>query len=291
MTPVVAVASELRPMLDRHRAAGGTVGLVGTSGGLHAGHLSLIHRSVADSNLTVLWLFSGRVSIATGVIPSYERDYDQDEKLAADAGATVIFRPPNEKLFPLGDPLVRLQVADSLATPWPGSDSATFVGMVVTIMAKAINVVGPCRLYCGEKDWQNVAALRRMVLDLDVPAEIVPCPSVREPDGVVLGSRNTKLRPAERQAAPAIKRALDVASAAIVAGETDPGAVEKLLRQQLSGVGQVEYAVVVDADTLQPVSRLHGHLRILVSVGFSQTNLMDNVAVTAGAALGEEGVQ
>src|SRR5579859_7857363 len=168
MTPVLTVASQLRPLLDRHRAAGGTVGLVGTSGGLHAGHLSLIRRSVEDGNLTVLWLFSGRVSIATGVIPSYERDNERDQKLAAEAGATVIFRPPNETLFRLGDPLVRIQVADSLARPWPGSDSAIFLGMVVTIMAKAINVVGPCRLYCGDKDWQNAAALRRMVVDLDI---------------------------------------------------------------------------------------------------------------------------
>ncbi|HMD47289.1 MAG TPA: pantoate--beta-alanine ligase [Acidimicrobiales bacterium] len=286
--PVLTAASELRPLLDRHRAAGRRVGLVGTSGGLHEGHLSLVRRSAGADDVTVLWLFTGRVAMETGVLPSYERDYDRDVAQAVGAGATVVFRPPNETLFALGDPLVRIQVADSLARPWPAADSDVFVGMVATIMAKAINVVGPCRLYCGEKDWQNVVTLRRMVVDLSVPAEIVACPSVREPDGVVLGSRNAKLSVEERRAAPEIKRALDAAAAAIAGGEADPDRIEDLMRRRLGGTGRVEYAVAVDARTLQPVRPLAGDLRLLVSVAFATTNLMDNVAVT-GPGSSEEG--
>ena len=279
--PVLTEPADLRRLADAKRSDGRTVGLVGTSGGLHDGHVSLIRRSVAAGDFTILWLFTGRVQMETGVLPSYERDHDRDERVAAEAGSSVIFRPPNELLFPSGAPLVRVSVAETLATPWRGLDDDTFVTMVATIMTKALNVVGPCRLYCGEKDWQNVATLRQTVVDLSIPSEIVPCPSVRDEDGVVLGSRNTKLTPEERAVAPAIKQALDGAASAIEAGERDACGIEALLRRCLDGVGDVEYAVVVDARTLQRVQPLRGALRVLVSVRFGATNLMDNVGVSA----------
>ncbi|HVA05500.1 MAG TPA: pantoate--beta-alanine ligase [Acidimicrobiales bacterium] len=291
MAPVLTTAAELRPLLDAHRASGGTVGLVGTSGGLHEGHLSLIRRSVDDGNLTVLWLFTGRVAIETGVLPSYQRDYDRDQEMAMAAGASIVFRPPNETLFKLGPPLVSIAVAEEMASPWPGMDSSTFIGMLVTILAKAINVVGPCRLYSGEKDWQNVAVLRRMVVDLDMPAEIVPCPTAREPDGLVLGSRNKKLTPAERVAAQGIKQALDSAAADIAAGNSSQDEVEASLRQQLAKIGQVEYGVVVEPYTLQRPPALQGALRILVSVAFSETSIFDNLGIAADAPVPSWGVR
>jgi pantoate--beta-alanine ligase len=277
---VLTDPNELRLLLDNYRRSGGTVGFVGTSGGLHDGHLSLIRASQDDGNLTILWLFTGRIPIASGVLPSYARDYDRDQELAFEAGASIVFRPPNESLFALGPPLVRLQVAESLMRPWPGSGDGVFVDMVATIMTKAISLIGPCRLYCGEKDWQNVATLKRAVVDLSLAAEIVPCPSVREPDGVVLGSRNVKLTPEERRSAPRIKSALDAAATLIIDGETDPDRVEASLRAELQGMGRLEYAVVVDATDLIAVRPLHGDLRILTSVAFSNTNLMDNVGVS-----------
>jgi pantoate--beta-alanine ligase len=278
---------EFRALLDNKRAEGRTIGVVGTSGGLHAGHLSLVERSVADGNFTVLWLFTSRSAtpyIEAGPMPAYDRDYDRDERVAMEAGIGVLFRPGGEALFPLGPPLVRLQVAESLAEPWPGSGSAVFVNMVAMMVCKELNVVGPCRLYCGEKDWQTAAVLRRMVADMSVPAEIVVCPTVREPDGVVLGSRNVKLLPEERARAAGIKPALAEAVAAIEAGAKDPGAVERALRERLSAVGTVEYAVVVDADSLQPVRPLRGSLRVLVSVAFSNVSLTDNVGAVAQEA-------
>jgi pantoate--beta-alanine ligase len=220
------------------------------------------------------------VPIATGVLPSYVRDYERDQSLAIDTGASIIFRPPNGTLFPLGAPLVRLSVAESLRTPWPGSGDGVFVEMVAHIMTKAISIVGPCRLYCGEKDWQNVAVLRRTVADLNLAGEIVACPSIREADGLVLGARNTKLTAGERRSASRIKVALDAAAAAILAGEDDPDRVTAVLCAQLSDIGQLEYAVVVDAKSLAPVDTVHGDIRILVSVAFSKTNLIDNISVT-----------
>lgn len=283
-TPVFTSPAGLQPVLDRHRFSGGTVGLIGTSGGLHEGHLSLIRASVDAYNLTVLWLFTGRVPINTGAVPSYNRNYDRDQELATEAGASIIFRPPNEELFTLGDPLVRLHVEDDLRIPWPGSGDGVFVDMVANIMAKAVNVVGPCRLYCGEKDWQNVAVLRRMVTDLSLAADIVACPSVRETDGLVLGSRNTKLEPDERQFAVRIRPALEAAQLSILGGEDDPDRVVARLKAQLEGVGRLEYAVVVDAATLAPVHPIRGNVRVLVSIAFSHTNLTDNIGVSAPAA-------
>jgi pantoate--beta-alanine ligase len=278
-------APELRTLLDRRRAEGATIGLIGTSGGLHEGHLSLVRRSVEAGDLTVLWLFSGSSHmVAVGATPSYVRDYDRDQRAALDAGAAAVFRPPNETLFAHGAPLVRVQVDPALAEPWPGSDSSAFVNMAATMLAKAINIVGPCRLYCGEKDWQNAAVLTRMVSDLSMSATVVVCPSVREPDGLVLGSRNVKLTSSERARAPRIKEALDAAVRVIEAGEDNPHIVESRLRADLARVGTVEYAVVVDAGTLQPLTPLVGDLRLLVSIGFSQVSLMDNVPARARAS-------
>jgi pantoate--beta-alanine ligase len=273
----------MRELLDRHRAAGKAIGLIGTSGGLHEGHLSLVRRSVAENDITVLWLFTGSSGLVeAGAVPAYARNYERDQRAALDAGATFVFCPPNETLFTHGAPLVRVQVDRALAEPWAGSDSAGFVNMTATMLAKAINIVGPCRLYCGEKDWQNAAVLTRMVSDLSMPATVITCPSVREPDGLVLGSRNVKLRPSERARAPAIKRALDSAVRAIESGQDDPKVIESLLRADLAAVGTVEYAVVLAADTLKRVSPLVGELRILVSVGFSDVSLMDTAAARAG---------
>jgi len=276
--------AEFRALLDRQRAEKRTIGVIGTSGGLHAGHLSLVERSIADGNFTVLWLFTAGgpgPSIEAGPMPQYERDYDRDERVAMEAGVDVVFRPPREELFPLGQPLVRIQIDESLAQPWPGSDSVAFSNMVATMVGKELNVVGPCRLYVGEKDWQNAAVLRRTVADLSIAAEVIPCPTVRQADGVVLGSRNVKLLPEERERAVDIKPALDEAVAAIEAGAQDPEPIERALRERLSAVGTVEYAVVVDAGSLQPVRPLRGQLRVLVSIAFANVSLMDNVGAKA----------
>jgi pantoate--beta-alanine ligase len=122
--------------------------------------------------------------------------------------------------------------------------------------------------------------LRRTVADLNLPGEIVACPSIREADGLVLGSRNTKLTADERRSASQIKLALDAAAAAVLGGEDDPDCITAMLRGQLSDIGQLEYAAVVDADTLTPVHPLHGDIRMMVSIAFSRTNLMDNIGIT-----------
>jgi pantoate--beta-alanine ligase len=286
MTGVVRSAPDLRAYLDRRRAEGASVGLIGTSGGLHGGHLSLVRQSVQDCDITILWIFTsggGQAPAESKATPSYVRDYERDTQVALDAGATIVFRPSPEAMFPLGPLQVRMQVDPTLAEPWPGADSVAFVNMVATMLGKAINVVGPCRLYCGEKDWQNAAVLTRMVADLSMPAAVVPCPSIREPDGLVLGSRNVKLTPEERREAPRIKQALDAAVRLIEGGERDPAAVLQSLQRDLSAIGEVEYAAVVDAHSLQAVAPLAGDLRVLASIGFSGVSLMDNVPARAGA--------
>lgn len=280
---VIRTSRELRSLLDAHRASGGTVGLIGTSGGLHEGHLSLIRFSRRAGHFTVLWLFNGKVPIATGITPGDARNYAADQIVGTMAGASVIFMPPNESLFPSGAPLVRVEVDRSVAEPWPESGSGVFVTMVATMMAKAVSIVGPCLLFCGEKDWQNAAVLRRMVSDLSLSAEIVICPSVREPDGLVLGSRNSKLTNGERRLAPQIKKALDAASALVEQGERTSSHVEEAVRRRLAGVGNLDYVKVVDPHTLEPLVHLEGDIRILVSVSFSQTSLVDSVGLNVSA--------
>jgi pantoate--beta-alanine ligase len=154
---------------------------------------------------------------------------------------------------------------------------------VATVVTKLFNIVGPCRSYFGDKDWQQVAVIRRMVDDLSFPVEVVACPTVREPDGLAMASRNAYLSPEERAVAPTLHRALVAGADAITAGERSRAAVERLMAEVVAAVPamKLDYAVAVDAATLAPVDPLVGEVRLLIAAKLGRPRLIDNLGVRA----------
>jgi pantoate--beta-alanine ligase len=197
---------QLRKELDAARAAGLTVGLVPTMGALHEGHASLIRRAAAECDVTAVTVFVNPLQFGPNEdLAAYPRDLEADVAVAAAAGAGVLFAPPVDDMYPQ-PPAVTVHVAgeDMLE----GAARPGHFDGVATVVAKLFNLAGPCRAYFGEKDWQQLRVVRRLVADLSFPVEVVACPTVREPDGLALSSRNVRLSPQERRAAAVLYRAL-----------------------------------------------------------------------------------
>ena len=155
---------------------------------------------------------------------------------------------------------------------------------MATVVAKLFSIAGPCHAYFGEKDWQQVAVVRRMARDLSFPVTVVACPTVREPDGLAMSSRNVYLTPEQRAAAPVLHRALQAGADAIRAGARDQAAVEALVADLVRAEPEadLDYAAVVDAASLAPCDPLAGEVRLLVAARFGRARLIDNVGAVAG---------
>ena len=200
-------SDQLRKALDAARSAGRTVGLVPTMGALHAGHASLIRRSAAECDVTAVTVFVNPLQFGAGEdFATYPRDLDADVAVAGAAGAGTVFAPAVEEMYPDGAPAVTVHVAGEDVLE--GALRPGHFDGVATVVAKLFNLAGPCRSYFGEKDWQQLRVVRRLVADLSFPVEVVACPTVREADGLALSSRNLRLSPEERRAAGVLYRAL-----------------------------------------------------------------------------------
>lgn len=277
----VTTVAELRSEADAVRAAGGTVGFFGTSGNLHEGHLTLIRQMSDECDLSVMPLFLSPVPglLEFGPGQGYERDFDADATLAFDAGLDIAFRPTVEERFPRLPFQVHVVPVDELAYPWENAENPAFMQMAATALMKYWNEVGACRAYFGEKDWVPLTVLRRMIEDLSMRVDLVPCPIVRLADGLCASSRNAKLSTEDRAQAPALFTALTEAVGAITRGQRDAETIRRRLHDHVAAVAPVDYAEVVDAHTLRRVVQLSGKVRILVSADFHGTHLFDNIGV------------
>jgi pantoate--beta-alanine ligase len=267
--------------LEAERAQGRRVGLVPTMGALHDGHRSLIERSVRECDTTCVTVFVNPLQFgASEDLTAYPRDLDGDVRVAEAAGASLVFAPPVAEMFP--GPVATTVRVVPLADVLEGARRPGHLDGVATVVAKLFALVGRCRAYFGEKDWQQLVLVRRMAEDLSFPVEVVGCATVRDADGLALSSRNAYLTPAEREAAPVLFRALRAGAAAAVAGERDPAAVVDLVHSVIEAepVAQVEAVDLVDAHTLDPVSSVGGELRLLVAARFGRGRLIDNLGVT-----------
>jgi pantoate--beta-alanine ligase len=276
--------AELRPLLDGERAAGRSVGLVPTMGYLHDGHLALMRRARAETDVVVASIFVNPLQFGAGEdLEAYPRDLDRDGRLAEAAGVDVLFVPGAEEMFP--EPVLTTVSVAQVSEPLEGVARPHHFAGVATVVAKLFVIVGTCRAYFGEKDFQQLAVVRRMARDLSLPVEVVACPTVREHDGVAMSSRNSYLTADEREAAPVVYRALRAGVAAILAGERDPAAVRTLMVQIIEAepLAQLDYAAVVDADSFRIPDPLAGNLRLLAAVRFGRARLIDNVGVTVPA--------
>jgi pantoate--beta-alanine ligase len=274
--------AELRATLDAERASGRTVGFVPTMGYLHEGHVSLIRRARAADDVVVVSVFVNPLQFGpTEDLDAYPRDLARDSDLLEVNDVDYLFAPSVDEMYP-GGMLTTVSVGGEV-THWleavrrPGH----FDG-VATVVAKLFAIVGACRAYFGEKDWQQVAVVRRMTADLSLPVEVVPCPTVRAPDGLALSSRNVYLTDLERDEATVLFQALNEGVRLIRHGERD--AIEVRTRMQgmitCARTGELDYAEVVDADTFEIPDPLAGNLRLLVAARFGRARLIDNVGVT-----------
>lgn len=277
---MVERVSDLRAALDAARREGGSVGLVPTMGYLHEGHQSLVTRSASENDLTVVSIFVNPLQFAEGEdYGTYPRDLDRDREKCAAAGAGLIFAPPAEEMYPQ-TPVTAVTVKGINAL-LEGRFRPTHFDGVTTVVAKLFALLGPGRAYFGEKDYQQLAIIRRMTADLSFPVEVVGCPTFREPDGLAMSSRNVYLEPDERPAATVLWRSLQAGREAVVQGSRDPDEVEAVMAAVLAAEPKAspDYATVVDAATLDRPDVLDGELRLLVAAHLGRARLIDNVGV------------
>ncbi|HEU0170854.1 MAG TPA: pantoate--beta-alanine ligase [Acidimicrobiales bacterium] len=277
----VATIAELRVLLDAERAAGHIVGFVPTMGYLHDGHASLMRAARTETDVVLASVFVNPLQFGAGEdLDAYPRDLDRDTAVAHDAGVDLLFVPSVDEMYPR--PVLTTVSVAEVSAPLEGAARPTHFAGVATVVAKLFSIVGPCRAYFGAKDFQQVAVVRRMAADLSLPVEVVACPTLREPDGLAMSSRNVYLTPAERAAAPVIYTALRSGAAAIGAGERDPAAVRDLMAQVITAepLAELDYAEVVEADSFTVPDPLAGNLRLLAAVRFGRARLIDNVGVT-----------
>jgi pantoate--beta-alanine ligase len=270
-----------RKELDAARAAGRNVGLVPTMGYLHDGHASLIRRSAAECDVTAVTIFVNPLQFGAGEdLSAYPRDLDGDVALATAAGAALVFAPPVEEMYP--DAVQTSVRVDGITEVLEGASRPGHFDGVATVVAKLFAIGAPCRAYFGEKDFQQLAVVRRTTRDLSLPVDVVGCPTVREADGLALSSRNVYLTDAERPAATILSRALAAAAAAIEAGERDPDAVRCQMAAIVAAerLATLDYAEVVSVDDFRTPTPLSGELRLLIAARIGRARLIDNVGVT-----------
>ncbi len=257
-----------------------SVGFVPTMGALHAGHLSLLSRARKENRIAVASVFVNPLQFGPKEdFTRYPRPFARDRALCWKAGADVLYHPSAAGMYPPGF-CTRVSV-EGLSDLLCGEFRPGHFQGVATVVLKLLEAVGPRRLYLGEKDFQQLTLLRRMVLDLGLPVEVVGCPTLRENDGLALSSRNAYLSPRERAAAPGLYRALRAGAHGARGGGASTGAVLKAARAVLAKIpgARVEYLRLVDAGTLAQARRLRGALRLMAAVRLGRTRLIDNVPV------------
>ncbi len=278
--------AEVRWALDEVRREGGTVGLVPTMGYLHDGHLSLMAAARAATDYVIATIFVNPLQFAPGEdLASYPRDADGDRAKAERAHVDLLFSPEHDEMYP--DEVLTTVSVGGLAQTMEGATRPTHFAGVATVVAKLFAIVGPCRAYFGEKDFQQLAVVRRMAADLSFPVEVIGCPIVREPDGLALSSRNAYLTPDQREAAPVLQRALKAGAASVRAGERDPAIVCTLVGEIIAAEPETEldYVALVDPATLEPPAAdlEPGTYRLLTAARFGLPRLLDNIALDVPA--------
>jgi pantoate--beta-alanine ligase len=282
---IVRTRPELREALAEPRREGKRIGLVPTMGYFHEGHLSLMRDARRDCDVVVVSLFVNPTQFGPNEdLDAYPRDEDRDAQLAALEGVDVLWMPDADQMYPEGFSTT-VEVANALAGVLEGDPErrgpSHFRG-VTTVVAKLFNSVQPDVAYFGRKDAQQAVVIERMARDLDFPVEIAVLPTVRDPDGLALSSRNAYLTPEERERALAISRALRAAEEAAEAGETSTEAIVEAARAELRNSGiEPEYVEARAAEDLSQISELNGRpVLVAVAARVGRARLIDNVVIT-----------
>jgi pantoate--beta-alanine ligase len=280
MTEVIHTIEALRTRLALSRLSDRTVGFVPTMGALHTGHLSLIEAARRQTQLVVVSIFVNPIQFNQAEdFDRYPRTLETDVHLCETAGADIVFAPDAQEMYP--EPLAAFVEAPSLSEHLCGHFRPGHFRGVATVVMKLFQIVRPDFAYFGEKDAQQLAVIRRMVRDLNVPVTVVGASTLREPDGLALSSRNRRLGLAERQIAPLLYQALLLAAAEIRNAVSPDAALEKarLFLAEHPQI-QVEYLESVDPDSMQPITGSQGSVLIAIAAWLGGVRLIDNVTVS-----------
>ena len=282
---VVRSAAELRRTLARVRASGEEIGLVPTMGALHGGHRALVGRAAADGRHVLLTIFVNPLQFDRSEdFARYPRSLDDDLAAAAGMGVRTVFAPDDAEMFPVR-PLTTVSVR-GLAERFEGASRPGHFDGVATVVAKLFSLAGECTAYFGEKDFQQLAVVRRLVLDLSMPVEVVGCETVREPDGLACSSRNALLDPPARRAATVLWRALGAGCGALDAGERRREEVASAMAGVVATepLAELDYAAVADPCTLEEPATLDdgAEVRLLLAAWVGSVRLIDNRAAAVG---------
>ena len=274
----VAEMTEARSEVER------PLGLVPTMGALHEGHLSLVRRARSDNATLVVTIFVNPTQFGPNEdLAAYPRDTERDIALLESEGADVVFMPTSEEVYPAGfDTWVSVEHASA---PLEGEHRPGHFRGVATVVCKLFNIVRPDRAYFGQKDAQQLQVIRRMNADLNLGVELTAMPTVREPDGLAMSSRNAYLSPAERGAATVLFAALTAARQLYESGARDASALREAMRQTLAAepLAKPDYVSVADPDTLAELERIDGPALASLAVRIGTTRLIDNVTLREDA--------
>ncbi|MDK4701227.1 MULTISPECIES: pantoate--beta-alanine ligase [unclassified Rhizobium] len=283
---IVHTIANLRERLGEHRKAGRRIGLVPTMGYLHAGHMELVSRAKAENDVVVTSIFVNPLQFgANEDLAKYPRDLDRDSAMLRDAGVDFLFAPGVIDMYP--GPMEAVVDVPKLGAELEGAVRPGHFAGVATVVTKLFNIVQPDSAYFGEKDYQQVTIIRRMVEDLAQPVRVVPVPTVRDADGLALSSRNIYLSKEERAAAVIVPRALTEAARLYDLGADDPAVLEEALRAfiEREPLATVEVAAVRHPETLEPLTKLQGQpILIALFVRIGTTRLLDNRVIGSKSA-------
>jgi len=277
---IVKTVQEMRLEAEIRRRSGEIVGLVPTMGFFHEGHLSLMQKARAECGMVVVSLFVNPAQFGPGEdLAAYPRDFERDCARAAAKGVDVMFAPEAGEMY-AGDHATFVNVERLTGNLCGASRPGHFRG-VATVVAKLFNACRPQRAYFGLKDYQQVRVIETMIRDLNFDIELVRCPIVREADGVAMSSRNSYLSAEERRAATILRRSLVAAGKRIEDGERDGAAIARQLREAIETepLASVDYAEVVDAESLAPLGRIESAALLAVAVRIGRARLIDNLVV------------
>ena len=281
---IAAAAAEVRKRVGAARAQGKIIGLVPTMGALHEAHLTLMRRARAECGFVVVSIFVNPTQFVAGEdFERYPRDLAGDAKVCGSVGVDLVFAPEVQEVYPPGDS-TWVEVAGTLVEGMCAPHRPGHFRGVTTVCARLFSIVVPDKAYFGEKDYQQLQIIRRMVRDLKLPLTIVPIPTVRERDGLAMSSRNAYLSPEERRAAPALRRGLRAAEEAAEAGEREAAAIVAVARSAIQAEPRVrlQYLELRDAETLEDITRVERPAVLALAAFVGKTRLIDNVVVGPG---------
>ncbi len=276
---LVQTKARLAEIVERARRRGDRVALVPTMGFLHQGHMSLVREGRRIGDLLVVSIFVNPTQFGPSEdLDAYPRDLERDMAMCEAEGVDVVFAPPVDEIYPAGfDTTVKV---GGVTEPLCGARRPGHFDGVATVVLKLFNMVRPHVAVFGMKDYQQLLVIRKLVRDLDLDVEVVGMPTVREPDGLAMSSRNSYLTQEERQRALALPRGLDAAAEAFRAGERDPRALERVARAVMEPGISIDYVEVRDAGDLTEVERVEGPVVIAAAAFVGKARLIDNRVLT-----------